>query len=108
MSKNSYVNKSAYYPFFKKLANPLRIRIITSLAASRNSGKTVNELASDLNVEQSKLSHALKELSGCSIVKAERRGKNMIYSVNKSVMDVLKLIDKHSQTCCKCCTYAKK
>jgi len=95
---------SAYYPFFKKLANPLRIRIISGLAGKE---KTVGELSKDLEVEQSKLSHALKELSGCSIVSAKRKGKNMIYSVSKTVIPILKMIDKHSQVCCKCCAYRK-
>ena len=95
---------SAYYPFFKKLANPLRIRIITSLS---NKEKTVNELSKDLEVEQSKLSHALKELSGCSIVTSKRKGKNKIYSVSKTVLPILKMIDKHSQKCCKSCVYRK-
>jgi DNA-binding transcriptional ArsR family regulator len=96
---------SAYYPFFKKLANPLRIAIVASLAKKE---KTVGQLSKEIGVEQSKLSHALHELSGCFIVKARKEGKKRIYSLSKTVLPILNLINMHSQKCCKCCIYTRK
>ncbi len=94
----------AYHYFFKKLANPLRINIISSLAKKP---KMVNELAIELRTEQSKLSHALKELSSCYIVEAKRKGKKKIYKLSKTILPILKLIDKHSKKYCKFCMYRK-
>jgi len=58
--------------------------------------------------EAVKLSHALHELSGCSIVKVRKEGKKRIYSLSKTVLPILNLIDAHSQKCCKCCAYLRK
>ncbi|MFH0831518.1 MAG: metalloregulator ArsR/SmtB family transcription factor [archaeon] len=99
------MKSSAYYPFFRKLANPLRISIITSLAKKE---ETVSQLSREIGVEQSKLSHALHELSGCSIVKARKEGKKRIYSVSRTILPILNLINVHSQKCCKYCAYGGK
>ncbi|PIU75766.1 transcriptional regulator [Candidatus Pacearchaeota archaeon CG06_land_8_20_14_3_00_35_12] len=95
---------STYYPFFRKLANPLRIAIISSLNKKE---KTVNALCKELKTEQSKVSHSLKELAGCFIVNVKKKGKNRIYSLNPTILPILKLIEKHSKQCCKCCAYCK-
>jgi DNA-binding transcriptional ArsR family regulator len=86
-----------YHVFFSKLANPLRIKIISSLD---DGGKSVNELVKELKIEQSKLSHALKELKECNIVKVEIKGKQRIYSLSKSIKPILRLIDCHGKNCC--------
>jgi DNA-binding transcriptional ArsR family regulator len=68
--------------------------IILSL---RESKKSVNELCKDLKVEQSKISHALSCLKGCSLVDSEQKGKQRIYTLNKkTIVPMLKLLDKHS------------
>lgn len=93
------MNKKTYYIFFSKLSNPLRINIISSLDEK---SKSVNELVEDLGVEQSKLSHALKELRACNIINFEKKGKQRIYSLSKSIIPILRLIDCHAKTCAKC------
>ena len=90
---------STYHVFFSKLSNPLRIKIITSLDEKP---KSVNELTEDLNVEQSKLSHALKELRACHIVAVEKKGKKRVYSLSKTIIPILRLIECHSKNCAKC------
>ena len=90
--------------FFQTLSNSLRVNIISSLVKKP---KSVNELAKDLKVEQSKLSHALKALSICHIVEAEQKGKQRIYSVNKTILPILKLINKHGCKHCKICKKLK-
>ena len=95
-----------YHVFFSKLANPLKIDILTSL---REKDKGVSELCKDLKVEQSKISHALQSLKVCNIVHVKKKGKERIYSLNKqTILPILKLIDMHEETFCKCCCMRKK
>ena len=92
-------SSKTYHMFFTNLANPLKIDIITNL---REKEKSVTGLSKDLNVEQSKVSHALSSLKCCNIVKVNQKGKQRIYSLNKkTIISMLDLIDKHSKTFCK-------
>ncbi len=90
-----------YYLFFGNLANPLRIEIISAL---KEKAMSVLELAKKLDVEQSKLSHALATLKHCSIVQVRQQGKKRIYSLNKeTILPIFEIIDKHeNKFCCKC------
>lgn len=90
-----------YYPFFQNLANPLKINIISEL---REKNMSVLELAKKVNVEQSKLSHALSSLRHCSIVEVKQDGKKRIYSLNKeTILPMLEILDKHENKFCKKC-----
>ena len=92
------MNNNTYNIFFTNLANPLKMQIILSL---REKQKNVTELSKKLNVEQSKISHALIPLKCCNIVKAKQDGKQRIYSLNKNtIIPILKLIDKHALKHC--------
>jgi len=88
-----------YYIFFSKLSNKLRVDIVSSLNSKE---KTVSELVKELNLEQSKISHALMELRDCNIVYFEPRGKERVYFLNETIKPILKLIDLHSKKCCNC------
>jgi DNA-binding transcriptional ArsR family regulator len=103
------MNKRTYHVFFSNLSTPLRVEIISALSEK---DMCVNELVKKLKAEQSKLSHALSGLKKCNLVNAEYKGKLRIYSLNrKTVLPVLKLIDKHTdENCgeyCKECTMCK-
>jgi DNA-binding transcriptional ArsR family regulator len=90
---------NTYHLFFTNLANPLKIKIIRSL---REGEKNVSDISVDLEVEQSKISHALSSLRCCNIVNVKQDGKQRIYSLNKkTIVPMLELIDKHSHTFCK-------
>ncbi len=92
-----------YHRFFSNLANKLRINIIIEL---RKTDLNVGELCDKLNIEQSKVSHALGVLKKCNIVHVEQKGKHRVYSLNKkTIVPMLKLIDKHSKTQCGECPY---
>jgi DNA-binding transcriptional ArsR family regulator len=92
------MKNSTYHIFFTNLANPLRIEIISIL---REKEKSVTEIAKQLSVEQSKISHALSSLKCCNIVESKQKGKQRIYFLNKKTMvPILKLIDKHAKTFC--------
>lgn len=94
------MNDSTYNIFFTNLANPLKVKIILNL---RNKEKNVSEISKELGVEQSKISHALASLKKCNIVKVNQKGKERVYSLNKdTILPMLKLIDKHANTHCKC------
>lgn len=98
------MKSNTYHVFFSKLSNPLRINIISNLDEQAMS---VSELADKLKVEQSKLSHALKELKECNIVIVEKKGKQRIYSLSRTIVPILRLIECHSKNCdknkCKGC-----
>lgn len=92
-----------YYVFFGNLANPLKMEIISAL---KEESMSVLELAEKLNTEQSKLSHSLSSLKKCNIVQAEKKGKKRIYSLNKkTILPILKIIDRHEKIFCKKCCY---
>ncbi len=91
---------STYHIFFRRLANKLRIDIISSLL---DKPKSVSQLVSELKQEQSKISHALKALSSCRIVNSIKKGKQRIYSLSKTIIPILKAIDQHEKCLCKTC-----
>lgn len=105
-SFNPYVNHNTYCMFFTKLANPLRMGIILCL---KQKERNVSEIIKELGVEQSKVSHALKNLKNCNIVKVKQNGKQRFYFLNKdTIVPMLKLIDNHSNKYCKGnCSYLK-
>tara|TARA_Y100000310_G_C20687229_1_gene819859 strand:- start:2516 stop:2818 length:303 start_codon:yes stop_codon:yes gene_type:complete len=100
------MKSSTYHVFFSKLSNKLRIDLISCLDKKSMS---VNELVKELKTEQSKISHALRELKKCNIVKSEKKGKQRIYSLGKTIIPILRLIECHSQNCSKCkgCNWLK-
>jgi DNA-binding transcriptional ArsR family regulator len=100
-----YFNHNNYNLFFMNLANPLKIGIILSL---RIKEKSVTELVKDLEVEQSKISHALQSLKICNIVTMKQKGKERVYSLNKdTIVPMLELIDKHAALHCNCSSCIK-
>ena len=99
------MNSNTYHFFFRNLANPIKIEIISALKEKESS---VGELSEKLGVEQSKLSHALSSLKRCNIVQVKQKGKQRIYFLNKdTIIPMLKLIDKHEKTFCKNCPLRK-
>ena len=90
---------NTYSKFFSNLSNPLRVKIVTAL---NDGNKSVGEICSILKVEQSKVSHALGRLKQCSLVNVKQKGKERIYGINKkTLVPILKLIDKHAKENCK-------
>lgn len=92
------MNHKTYHIFFGNLSNPLRVKIISFLS---HKDMCVKDLSKKIKVEQSKLSHALASLKRCNLVKVERKGKQMIYSLNrKTMVPLIKLVDKHAMFEC--------
>ncbi|MDT7864709.1 MAG: metalloregulator ArsR/SmtB family transcription factor [Thermoproteota archaeon] len=85
--------EKAYKLFFKAISNPTRLKIINVL---RNGPKTVTEIVNETGFEQSRVSHNLKCLLDCGFIENKRKGKYVIYSLNKdTILPLLDLMDKH-------------
>lgn len=83
----------SYKLFFKAFANKTRFEIIRAL---RKNPRSVKQLVKETEFEQSRISHNLKCLIDCGFVENNRKGKQIIYSLNKeTVQPLLELIDKH-------------
>lgn len=71
---------------FKALADPTRRRI---LELSRDGDLTAGELAEHFDISKPSLSHHLATLKSAGLVSDERRGQNIVYSLNTTVMQDL-------------------
>lgn len=74
--------------FFSIFADPTRLKIISALSISP---MCVTDIASALNINQTTLSHQLKLLRDAKIVKYERQGKILFYSIFNSLVNQLLL-----------------
>lgn len=64
---------------FKLLGDPNRLKIVCALMGTE---ECVADLAGLVGMEQSALSHQLKNLKDASLVKSERRGQKVAYSLD--------------------------
>ena len=71
---------------FKALADPTRRRILELL---HERDLTAGELAEHFNMTKPSLSHHLNTLKAASLVRSERDGQNIIYSLNTTVVQDL-------------------
>ena len=96
---------SAYYPLcFDTLSNELRVRILHELQSGEES---VEDLAKKLNVERSRLSHALTPLLDCQYVTVEKKGKHRFYTLNEKALkldagskNLFDAVDQHISCIC--------
>ena len=71
---------------FKALSDPTRRRILELL---RDGDKTAGELAEHFDMTKPSISHHLATLKATGLVDDERRGQNIVYSLNTTVMQDL-------------------
>lgn len=89
----------SYDLFFRNFANPERMKILLAL---KEKPLSVGEISEKLDIEQSRISHALAPLKHCSIVQSVRKGKQVVYSLNKkTTVPLLNLVDAHTTCFCK-------
>ncbi len=69
--------------FFSALGDVTRMKIISALAIST---MCVNDLSHALGLNQTTVSHQLKNLRSCGIVKVNRQGKVAFYSLSRDVV----------------------
>lgn len=80
---------------FSALADRTRLEIV--LFIMKNGKASVQEIARGINKSQSLVSHHLACLRNCGIVKTERRGKYVYYSLmDDEVMNIIKLAMEHA------------
>ena len=87
--------------FFNNFAQKTKLSIILTL---KEKPLSVTQISERINEEQSKVSHSLKKLAECNILKVNQQGKQRIYSLNKNtVLPLLNLVEEHVTQHCKKC-----
>ncbi|RKD19629.1 transcriptional regulator [Pelobium manganitolerans] len=81
------LEKAAF--ILKTVAHPLRLSIIDLLASE--GPKSVNQIGEFLGCEQSLLSHHLANMKIKGLLKAEKKGVQVFYSLKET--DLVKLLD---------------
>ena len=69
---------------FKALADPTRRSVIKIL---QSGSKTAGELAEEFTLTKASLSHHFSILRSAELVRTERRGQHIVYSLNTSVLE---------------------
>lgn len=69
---------------FKALSDPSRRRILNIL---KDGSKTAGELAESFDITKGSLSHHFNVLKTADLVRSERRGQQIVYSLNTSVLE---------------------
>ena len=72
--------------FFKIFGDATRIRILDLLI---NGELSVNEISKKLDVSQSAVSHQLKTLRGSNLVKANKVGQTVNYSIKDEHIEII-------------------
>ena len=91
--------------FFSTLANKQRVHILQLLA--EKGPHSVTSIAETLGLEQSSVSHSLKQLLLCHFVTVQQAGKERIYGINEdTVKPLFDQIEGHvSKYCVKGCDH---
>ena len=74
---------------FAALADPVRLRLLSMLAAAPKGEVCVCDVVEPLAKSQPTVSHHLKVLSDAGLVQGDRRGKWVWYSLNRSRLSQL-------------------
>lgn len=69
---------------FKALADPTRRAILKTLQLG---SRTAGELAGDFPISRASLSHHFSVLKAADLVRTERRGQHIVYSLNATVVE---------------------
>jgi DNA-binding transcriptional ArsR family regulator len=73
---------------FRTLGNPIRLAIVSELGAE---SRCVHELVDRLDTAQPLISQHLRVLRGARLVRTERRGKEVVYTLNDDHMSHIAL-----------------
>jgi DNA-binding transcriptional ArsR family regulator len=78
--------------FLKLLSNPTRLLVLCNLIESE---RCVGDLERDLDISQSALSQHLSKMRDEGIVKSEKQGQHVFYSISDSnVVDIINVLYK--------------
>lgn len=88
-------NRSYICELFRLLGDPTRLRIVLALMGTE---MCVAHLAEELGMTQSAVSHQLKNLKNSSLVKHERRGKQVFYGLDdQHIQKILEQAVEHAE-----------
>ncbi|NDK88651.1 helix-turn-helix transcriptional regulator [Gordonia desulfuricans] len=76
-------------PLFKALADPVRLRLLSSVASHVGGEACVCDISSGVDVTQPTISHHLRVLREAGLLESERRGTWVYYRVVPSVLQRL-------------------
>jgi ArsR family transcriptional regulator len=71
-------------PFFKAISDPTRRRILKLL---KKRSMSAGEIAEAFDITMGSLSHHYNVLKAADLVRSERRGQQIVYSINTSVFE---------------------
>ncbi len=83
MSSNSR-NTMRTQEIFKALSDPTRRQVLKLL---QGGSKTAGELAEAFDITKGSLSHHFNVLKAADLVRCERRGQQLVYSLNTTVFE---------------------
>jgi len=69
---------------FKAISDPTRRHVLKLL---QGGSKTAGELAEEFDITKGSLSHHFNVLKAADLVRCERRGQQMVYSLNTTVFE---------------------
>ncbi|MBU1038966.1 metalloregulator ArsR/SmtB family transcription factor [Patescibacteria group bacterium] len=78
--------------FLKIIAEKNRLKILCSLQKGE---RCVCDIRQDLAIPQNLVSHHLKVLKQAGLINSQKKGLNMIYSINKKQLREFNLLLKH-------------
>jgi ArsR family transcriptional regulator len=97
MSSNQYTERVG---FFKALADANRLAIVDMLSCNELCACKILE---EFNITQPTLSHHMKTLCGCGLVKGRKEGKWMHYSLDKKKIQefktFLRVVTSNKENC---------
>ena len=100
MSNIKNIDAEDFAEIFKALSNPNRLRIFLRLASCCKPGTVgfmdetstafIGELAEEVNVVKSTVSHHIKELRRVGLIRTERQGQKIACWVDPHMVDALR------------------
>lgn len=81
-----------YAGLFKVLAEPVRLQILSQLAAGGCGPVSVNELTAMLGLSQPTISHHLKKLTEAGLLERNREGRTVIHQVRPELFAELRTV----------------
>ncbi len=74
---------------FKALSDPVRLRLLSSIASRAGSESCVCDISADVDVSQPTISHHLKVLRDAGLLTSERRASWVYYSAVPEALSIL-------------------
>jgi ArsR family transcriptional regulator, arsenate/arsenite/antimonite-responsive transcriptional repressor len=87
--KNDVNDKVPYYNIFPAMGTEPRPRIMRLLLSAHRDGLVVGDIATELDIPISELSHHLEELKNDELINVRREGTFLRYSVNSAALQGL-------------------